>query len=70
MESIKCYECSCGEEMFEDDTECVNCGKAMEIDTLKDEPLPQIISQGPIQEVEMSLNTRKSDVDIRDILRK
>lgn len=68
MESIKCYQCSCGEDMYEDDTECVNCGKAMDIGKLKDEPLHEITSQGPIQEVEMSLNTRKSDVDIRDIL--
>lgn len=55
MKSIKVYECSCGEEMYEDDTECVNCGKAMEIGKLKDEPLPEITSQGPIELEEIPL---------------
>lgn len=69
MKSIKCYVCECGEDMYEDDEECVNCCRPMEPAKLKDEPLREITSQGPIQMVEMSLDTRNSDVDIRDILR-
>ena len=72
MQTIKSYICctrGCGEEFFEDDDACQNCGAAVDQSKFKDEPIFEITGQGPIQEVEMTLNTRKSDVDIRDVLR-
>ena len=69
MHTIKCYVCECGEDMYKDDEECPNCCRPMEPEKLKDEPLHERTSQGPIHVTVMHLDTRNSDVDIRDILR-
>ena len=51
MYKIKCYGCECGEEIYEDDMECVNCGKPVDPSKFKEEPLIQIISQGEVEEI-------------------
>ena len=55
MKTIKCYACKCGEEFYEDDTECQGCGTPVDQSKFVDEPLGKIISQGPIEIVEIPL---------------
>ncbi len=45
MKSIKTYVCQCGEDFYEDDEVCVNCGTPIEKAKLIDEPLVQIVSE-------------------------
>ena len=62
MDKIKCYECKCGEDFYEDDTECCNCGAPVDQSKFKDEPLMKVISQGEITEVKLPfLKENKAD---------
>lgn len=61
MESIKTYVCQCGEDFYEDDLVCVNCGTQIDKSQLIDEPLVQIVSQGPIEEVTLPLTIANSE---------
>lgn len=47
--NIKFYTCECGEDFYEDDEECCNCGVPIDKSKLQDEELPEIISQGEIK---------------------
>ena len=49
MKTIKCYSCECGEDFYEDDTECCNCGAPVVQSKFKNEPLYEIKSQGSIE---------------------
>lgn len=55
MKTIKCYECECGEEIYEDDQECCNCFKLVDQSLFKNEEIPEITSQGKITIVEIPL---------------
>ena len=55
MKTIKCYTCKCGEDFYEDDTECVNCGTAVDPERFKDEPLAKITHVGDTMIVEVPL---------------
>lgn len=66
MKTIKCYVCGCGEEIYEDDDACCNCGKPVDQGKFKEEPLVEIKH---VSHTEITIDTRKSGVDIRDILR-
>jgi len=52
---IKYYVCQCGEDVYEDDDECVNCGA--EIDPLKFvlSTHIEIIEETDVEEVELPL---------------
>ena len=40
--TIKCYLCECGEDFYEDDLNCVNCGKDVDQIKFRDEPISEI----------------------------
>jgi len=42
MKTIKTYVCSCGEDFFEDDEVCINCGIEIDESKLVDEEYPEI----------------------------
>ena len=42
MDTIKCYTCGCGEDFYEDDLECVNCGLLVDTRKFEDETLVRI----------------------------
>ena len=42
MKTILTYGCKCGEDFYEDDTECINCGSLIDKRRLKKEPLIDI----------------------------
>ena len=46
MKTIKCYVCECGEDFYEDDTECCNCGTLVDQSKFVNEPLIEITHQG------------------------
>lgn len=46
---MKSYTCDCGEDFYEDDKECCNCGKEVDFIKFKEEPLIKILSQGDIE---------------------
>ena len=43
--TVKCYRCDCGEDVYEDDGNCLNCGKASDESKLKDEPVMTVTSE-------------------------
>ena len=45
MRTILTYPCPCGEDFYEDDEVCVNCGAAIDRTKLKAEPVSEIISE-------------------------
>lgn len=51
--TIKCYVCKCGEDLYEDDMECINCYAPVDPTMFKDEPLMEVISQGEIMVVNL-----------------
>lgn len=59
MKTIKCYACECGEDFYEDDTECVNCGKPVDQSKFKEEQIPHITEVGPIAKEEIPLFPKK-----------
>ena len=42
MKSIKTYQCECGEDFYEDDVNCLNCGEPIDKSKLKDEEVADI----------------------------
>lgn len=42
MKKIKTYQCECGEDFYEDDVNCVNCGKPIDKSKLKGEEFADI----------------------------
>jgi len=42
MKTLKTYECHCGEDFYEDDTVCINCGETIDKTKLVDEVVPNI----------------------------
>ena len=59
MNTIKCYTCECGEDFYEDDDECVNCGALVDQSKFAEEELIKIVSQGVI--VEEWIPLKKTD---------
>lgn len=55
MTTVKCYDCICGEEIYEDDDACVNCGNIVDQSKFIEEPLYEIVSQGKINIIEIPL---------------
>lgn len=53
MKTIKVYKCDCGEDIYEDDKECCNCGHPREKEKLVDESLIKIVSEGKVDVVSM-----------------
>lgn len=51
MPSIKTYACECGEEFYEDDTNCQNCLAPIDKSKLKPEPYAEITSQSGVEVV-------------------
>jgi hypothetical protein len=42
MKTVKTYQCDCGEDFYEDDANCLNCGKPIDKSKLKDEKVTDI----------------------------
>jgi len=61
MATIKCYECECGEDFYEDDTECCNCGAPVDQSKFKEEPLVEIIEQSEVELVSLPLLNLNSE---------
>ena len=59
MKTIKCYTCECGEDFYEDDEECCNCGRPVNQSKFVEEPLMEVISEGLVDIADMPL--RPSD---------
>ena len=59
MDTIGCYDCFCGEEIYEDDEACVNCGNIADPSKFNQVPTIKIISQGEIEVEEISLIKEK-----------
>ena len=55
MRTIKCYNCICGEDFYEDDAECINCGAPVDQSKFKEEQVVEIREVGQTHEEEIPL---------------
>lgn len=61
--TIKTYRCECGEDFYEDDLNCVNCGKTIDKSKLKDEEIADI--KYPQKEIREKLSKIGSMEDVQ-----
>ena len=59
MKTIKFYECKCGEDFYEDDEVCINCGVEVDESKFVVQKLHTITQIGPVEKVEMPLIPKK-----------
>lgn len=53
--TIKFYSCDCGEDVYEDDRECVCCGKKTDKRRFRKEELFTVIEEKNVHEIHLSL---------------
>jgi len=52
MKTIDVYECDCGDDIYEDDIRCVNCGVLVDPNKFKTEKLIEITDVGDTKAVD------------------